>query len=112
MATIPEQLSKKIGTVDIPERTTGNLREEPPVKDNDFLKMLEAALFIPVLSLVRAYLMQSNGNRKTAENCLADFRRKHPQAFKTIFACDFVFRLVYLTIVFIVAVRGLGIVRF
>lgn len=105
-------LSEKVGSIDVPEKTSANISEETPRVNNDFLKMLEFAFFTPMISLLKVYLMASNGNRKTIENCVLDFRAKHGRVFKSMYTVDFGFRLVYLFVLLIVVLRGLGVVEY
>lgn len=100
---------KRAGLTDPPRPTKTNPDELNLQKESDLLKFMEGVFLAPTLSLVQIYLYHSNGSRKTIENCTFDFRAAHPDAWKTIFALDFFFRLVYMTIVLIVVIRGLAI---
>ncbi len=112
MAFIPtaQLLTEKLGLKDEPVKTTVNVDNNNGNNgEKDYLKLLELALLIPVLSLVKMYLLQTNGSKKTVENCMLEFRTKHERFFFLVFCLDFLFRLTYLAVVIIVAVRGLGI---
>lgn len=101
------QLVEKLGLAEDPVQTSVNV-DNGGSGEKDYLKMLELALLMPVLSLVKMYLTQSNGTKKTIENCMLEFRSKHPNVFLCIFLMDLVFRTTYLMILISVAVRGLG----
>lgn len=103
------ELSRKVGAAADPERTSAGIPEETQRGNNDFLKMLEAAFFTPMISLVKVYLIMSNGKGKTVENCMLDFRNKHSWVYRGMYSIDFVFRFIYLCVLFIVVLRGLGI---
>ena len=104
-----EQLAKKLGISDTPVETTVNIENGNSNGNNDYLKLLELTLLTPILSLIKMYLVQTNGNKKTTENCMLEFRNKHKNLFFLAFIIDSIFRLIYLSAVILVAVRGLGI---
>lgn len=83
-------------------------------KNGDFLAMMREEFFAtPFLFLLKEYLNHSNGSqRKSPETCLAEFRRKHPHAFRTVFLVDSGMKFLYLLVFFIVVVRGLGLIEF
>lgn len=99
---------KKAGLAQAPTPTT-TTPDEQTSSDGSLLKLLENALQAPVLSLVHVYLNHSNGNKRTTENTMLDFRETHPWSWKAFFILDFCFRLVYMVAVFLVVIRGLGI---
>ena len=99
---------KRAGLADSPRPTRTN-PDETSQREPDLLRLLENTFWAPTLSLVRIYLSHSNGGKKTIENCTLDFRTAHPKAWKTFFAMDFFFRLVYMLIVLTVVIRGLAI---
>lgn len=103
-------LTEKLGLRDEPVQTSVNVDSNGTSSgEKDYLKLLELALLMPVLSLVKMYMAQTNGTKKTTENCMLEFRNKHGRAFFVVFCLDFLFRLGYLAVVIIVAIRGLGI---
>lgn len=104
-----KQLAKKLGISDIPVETSVNIENGNGNGNNDYLKLLELTLLTPILSLVKIYLTQTNGNKKTTENCMLEFRNSHKNLFFIAFLIDLIFRLFYLSVVILVAVRGLGI---
>jgi hypothetical protein len=109
VTTVLQELGAKTGTI-IP--TTANVSENGSNGYNDasnMLKTLEGAFWTPMLSLLKIYLQASNGTKKTIENCLLDFRTKHARSYVIFFVMDFVFRLVYMTVLLLVVIRGLGI---
>lgn len=103
-------LLKKLGLTEAPTKTSANFDTSNGAANGEasYLKVLELALLLPVLSLVKMYLIQANGTGKTSENCLLDFRKKHARAFFFAFCIDFFFRIFYVLVVIIVTVRGLG----
>ncbi len=108
LTSVLEELGAKSGTI---TSTTANVPEGVigMGDSSDMLKALEGAFWTPMLSLLKIYLHASNGTKKTTENCLLDFRSNHPIAYKTFFIMDFIFRLIYLSVLLLVVVRGLGI---
>lgn len=88
---------------------THTLSDESSNTDRGLLKLLEGAFLAPMLSLVQIYLYRSNGSKKTIENCTLDFRNNHPRTWKLFFCIDFLFRLIYMSVVLIVVIRGLAI---
>jgi hypothetical protein len=77
--------------------------------ESGMLKTLEWAFLTPMLSLLRIYVASSNGTKRTIENCVLEFRIHHTKTFKLFYCVDFFFRLVYMAVVLVVVVRGLGI---
>lgn len=107
---MPEPNEFQKPPVDQGSKTPANLNSpQSDLPDDGYLKLLNNALWTPGLSLLTRYLASKNGSRKTAENCVTEFAKRHPRWFKCIFAFDLFWRLVYLLIVLIVALRGLGI---
>lgn len=103
-------LSKKLGLKEEPVKTSANIDNYNGTNgEKDYLKLLEITLLMPALSLIKMYLMQANGTRKTTENCIMEFREDHPHLFAGAFVIDFFFRFFYIAIVIIVTIRGLGI---
>jgi hypothetical protein len=104
-----EQLAKKLGISELPTETSVNIETSNGNSNNDYLKLLEITLLTPILSLIKMYLVQTNGSKKTTENCMLEFKNNHKNLFFFAFTIDLMFRLIYLSIVILVAVRGLGI---
>lgn len=104
-------LTSRLGLTEAPTKTSANFDNGNggAGSDTNYLRLLEVVLLMPVLSLVKMYLANTNGTGKTIENCLLDFRRKHPRPFFIAFSIDFFFRVFYVLIVIIVTIRGLGI---
>jgi hypothetical protein len=103
-----EELGAKPNTV---TPTSANIPDNGEYKPDskDMLQTLEGAFLTPMLSLLKIYLKETNGTRKTMENCMLDFRKYHPNILKLFFVIDFCFRLIYMFVLLVVVVRGLGI---
>ncbi|NJK70869.1 MAG: hypothetical protein HC932_01190 [Thermales bacterium] len=80
--------------------------------ENGYLRLLKDTLFSPGLSLLTEYLLSKNGNKKTTQNCIADFASSHKVWFRVIFIFDVLCRSLYISIVLFIALRGLGIIDF
>lgn len=104
-------LETRLGLTEAPTKTSANIDNGNGAVNGDanYLRLLEQVLLMPALSLIKMYLVQTNGTGKTIENCLLDFRRKHSQAFRLAFGIDSCFRFFYVLVVIIVTIRGLGI---
>lgn len=98
----------RLGIKDKPVPTSAETGEEKN-GSNDMLHLLENAFFTPMLSLLKVYLMSSNGTKKTTENCILEFRGRHSKVFKFFFSMDFLFRMIYMSVVLLVVIRGLAI---
>lgn len=110
-----EESAKKLskaGIKSLPEALTDTSSGDTEVASNDFISLLKKEFFTPFLSLLTVYLLASNGNKKTSENCMGEFRKRHKKWLAGFLALDMVFKILYLLVVLFVVVRGLGIIEF
>jgi hypothetical protein len=83
--------------------------DDSPNGENPIIVFLQKHLQVPFLNLLIIYLNNSNNyTRKTIKSCLSDFRVKHPFAYKFIYTLDNIVHIIFLSVVFLFAVRGLG----
>jgi hypothetical protein len=88
-----------------PTDLAGSLDNNP---EQGYMSLLRREFSYPVLSVLEAYLHRSNGQKKTKENCVYDFRRKHAILYKIAMLADLSFRFLYLSIILLIVLRGIG----
>lgn len=86
---------------------------DPPIQNTQQggMSILYAHLLTPYLRLLELYLTARNGTKRTLENQMHEFSKTHPYVFKTIALMDFAWLTVYLVILVVVVLRGLGILN-
>lgn len=103
----PLQLKKILGR-------TEDISDEPEkVAQTDYLGILKNEFFTrPFLGLLEEYLIACNGSGKSTKNQVRSFKAYHPYVWRAVFVGDLLMRIVYLAVIFLIVVRGLGLEDF
>lgn len=89
--------------------STTNKQEEA----GDFLKLLKHEFFYaPFLSLLELYLIKGNGKNRKIETCVDQYKSDYPITYHIIKFFDFFLRGLFLFIILIVVIRGLGLIDY
>lgn len=87
--------------------------ESERVKQPDYLGILKNEFFThPFLGLLEEYLLRCNGSGKSIKNQLRSFKAYHRNTWRVFFILDLLMRAIYLAIIFLVVIRGLGLAEY
>lgn len=99
--------------IDPSSKQESNINQRPEeIATSTSLNDLRQALYLPALSLLSIYLEKRNGSRKTIENCISDFAKRHSRTFRFIFLFDFVCRVSWIIVILLVVLRGIGVIDY
>lgn len=81
-------------------------------RQNDLITLLKTELRAPFLGLVEEYVRRCSPKNKNTESSMFIFRQKHRFLFALCFFCDASLWIIFIGIIVVIALRGLGIIDF